>query len=85
MEKAEIRAAAEELSDTWAFTIETRDDIEAALTAAHTAGGKAEYERGWDMALAAFSYFITTGLVSDWEDGDKAVLLDEIRRLKKGE
>ncbi len=93
MDKAEIRAKAENLGGDLAVKL-YREVIkqdewnlfmtvaEAALTAAHTAGGKDEYERGWNEGVEAAA--ITVGPSIHLGKEQVARVREQIRRLKKG-
>lgn len=85
MDKAEIRAKARELCVEVVGTAHEYDDaeslefIEDALTAAHAAGAKAEYNKGWDERGEADEQAINDLTIKvPW------IVLSTIRRLKKG-
>ncbi len=92
MDKADLRATAE-FYEPYLNRADVVDDIEAALTAAHTAGGKDEYDKGWNDAKEAAAKVahdpnLEAALekgIGKWNKTNYLTTEQRIRRLKKGE
>ncbi len=87
MDKDEIRAAAivRQLATDDYTTSQLKHDIEAALTAAHTAGGKDEYDKGWNEGVKEAAGTAREILSLSRNLTASELEAEVIRRLKNGQ